>query len=96
VELAMMAKIISYSFKRGVLALSIFSLCAFPCTAQANGLVLLGPQLGSSLLLLLNSGSHCTLFTYDPNGNRISQTNSTVGSGVVVWGTDRYGCTLWG
>jgi hypothetical protein len=81
-------------FKAARIALC-FVAFALPASAQANGLVLIGPQIGSSLLFLLSSGSHCVVFTYDPNGNRTSQTNSTVGSGPALWGSDKFGCFAW-
>lgn len=78
------------------IALGCLLLFGLPTAAQANGLLLIGPQIGSSLLMLLGSGSHCTVFAYDPNGNRLSQGGSAVGSGAAVWGTDMYGCAVWG
>jgi hypothetical protein len=78
------------------IALGCLFFCGLPTAAQANGLLLIGPQIGSSLLMLLGSGSHCTVFAYDPNGNRLSQGSSAVGSGAAVWGTDMYGCAVWG
>lgn len=36
----------------------------------------------------------CFKYTYDKNGNRISKTNLTWGSGAT-WGSTTYGCFNW-
>lgn len=82
-------------FKTAKIALPLL-LVAVPNLAQAHGIMLIGPQIGSSLLLLLGSGSQCLGIVYDANGNRISQGSSTVGTGAAVWGADKYGCVVWG
>lgn len=92
----MLATILRRSLKTSKIALGLLLLSALPSSAQAHGLLLIGPQIGSSLLVLLGSGSQCLSIIYDPNGNRISQGSTTVGSSAAVWGTDRYGCAVWG
>lgn len=83
------------SFRMAKIALGCLLFCGLPTAAQANGLLLIGPQIGSSLLIMLASGSHCIGFTYDVNGNRTSQAVSTIGSGPTLWGSGTFGCFVW-
>ncbi len=39
--------------------------------------------------------NQCVIYTYDKNGNRITQVNAAVGAGVT-WGTPKYLCFIWG
>lgn len=40
------------------------------------------------------SNGICVVYTYDENGNRTSQTNST-GITIAQWGTGSWGCFNW-
>ncbi|CAN0573832.1 unnamed protein product, partial [Laminaria digitata] len=74
-------------------------LCAaqltFSAPAQANSLVILGPQLSQIMLSSLGAGSQCIYFVHDENGNRISQTAATIGAGPTLWGAGSFGCFVW-
>ncbi len=74
--------------------LGAMALCLLPVPAQAHSFLLVGP-LGPSMLILLGSGSHCVGFTYDANGNRTSQSTTTMGSGATLWGSGPFGCFVW-
>jgi len=66
-----------------------------PSGANANPLALMSGQLSSSLMAMVQAGSLCVVYTYDMNGNRTAQTNSSVGSGTTLWGSGNYGCFMW-
>ena len=76
-------------------AVAFFLGLSVPTSAQANGALLFGPQLGQSILLTLGSGSLCVSYTYDQNGNRTLQTAATISSSSTVWGAGTYGCFMW-
>lgn len=38
----------------------------------------------------------CVLYTYDPNGNRLSETITVGSGGTSVWNTGVWGCFKWG
>ena len=63
--------------------------------ASAQGWLMLGPQSSALALLALGTGSHCVTFTYDLNGNRLSQSSTTMGSGSTNWGSGSFGCFTW-
>ena len=38
----------------------------------------------------------CVIYTYDQNGNRLSQTNATLNTQPLAWGATTYPCFVWG
>lgn len=77
------------------LALPALALAFFPTPAQAKIWIPIGSQFAGAMFMLLDSSSHCIAYAYDVNGNRISVSSSTVGSGAVTWGTGKFGCFVW-
>lgn len=76
------------------IALGLLAL-ALPSQARANGLLLFGPQGSQTAIFLLSTGSLCVDLTYDPNGNRMAQGVSVIGSGMTLWGAGTFGCFVW-
>ena len=79
---------------RGSAIIGGASLCAAASPAQASGVLLLAPLIMQSAAITLNVDSRCVVFTYDKNGNRITQTTSTPPA-TTTWGSARYGCFAW-
>ena len=75
--------------------LLVCSLWAIPQPAQAK------PGVGAIMLILQNaaavmtSAGRCVVFTYDQNGNRLTQTVSVPSGATPVWGSASYGCFAW-
>jgi YD repeat-containing protein len=46
------------------------------------------------LTTALYDNGMCVAYSYDQNGNRVSQINSTTSSSAT-WGTSAWGCFLW-
>lgn len=74
---------------------AMLSACSLATAAEANPLVLMGGSLSASLTMLIQAGNLCVLYTYDANGNRLTQTNSSISAGTTTWGSGSYGCFMW-
>lgn len=79
------------AFRVGTL-LPALALALTPGHARAQSAVLLDVQ---ALAILVSSVSFCVTYTYDKNGNRISQVTANVGSAGANWGTGKFGCFVW-
>ncbi|MEI9425439.1 RHS repeat protein [Mesorhizobium sp. Cs1299R1N1] len=58
----------------------------------ANGTVQYGYDLLGRVTTALYDNGLCIAYTYDANGNRASQVNSTQ---TAVWGSAAWGCFKW-
>ena len=77
------------------LILSGTALCAFlPAPAHATPVVLINSQLIAAIQAV-STPNACIRYTYDLNGNRETQVNSTFGAPGVTWGSAVYGCFSW-
>lgn len=72
----------------GVAALS-------PTSAQANPLAMIVIIPAQTVIAMSATNMLCIKITYDENGNRLSQTASSVTLTETVWGTATYGCFVW-
>ena len=77
-------------------------------TAAAAASALLSPtpayaksNAGGLLIILQNASvvitgaSRCVTFTYDKNGNRITQATAAPPASSPTWGSSSYGCFAW-
>jgi hypothetical protein len=69
-------------------------LASLATPAGANPAFLINTQLSVSLLALVSSG-YCISYTYDQNGNRLTQSGLNFGSSGATWGAVPYGCFIW-
>lgn len=92
----------SYKFYRRSLgkvwlSLALLSIMSFPSVAQANPVALaLSVRAPMLTTAVLGTGSVCTAFFYDLNGNRTSVAFSTIGAVTTSWGAGTFGCFVWG
>jgi len=64
-----------------------------PAHARSNvGFVVAMLQNASAVMA---SASRCVFFTYDKNGNRLTQTTLSPPSSLPTWGSSSYGCFAW-
>ncbi len=45
--------------------------------------------------VMASATAQCTTLTYDKNGNRLSQTVTSIAASPVAWGGGMYGCFVW-
>ena len=80
----------------GRLLLSVLvGIIAFGSTTTAAGISYSYDKLGRVTTAVYDTGV-CIAYSYDPNGNRTSQTNTISGAPVSpIWGSGVWGCFSW-
>lgn len=80
-----------------VVATLIFSAPSIETAFAANGSVAYSYDALGRLTMVSYDTGVCIRYTYDPNGNRLSETIIVSGTGSTgVWGCFRWGQALWG
>lgn len=75
----------------GLIAIGFLCLPAAGDSAAAYGYDLVG-----RIATARYDDGTCTVYIYDPNGNRLSATTSNGGDAEApIWGTGTWGCFIW-
>lgn len=61
--------------------------------AEASGISMINAQLLAAIQTI-GAQPHCFTYTYDRNGNRLSQSSVNY-SATATWGSSVYGCSIW-
>lgn len=78
-----------------VKAIALLFACGLASTAQAETVTYTYDLQGRLTTALYDNGT-CIAYSYDPSGNRISQTTTNMSAPeTAVWGTGTWGCFSW-
>lgn len=83
------------SIRLGLLAVGLYMAGGFGNGGAATGSVAYGyDALGRIVTISFGIGL-CTIYRYDANNNRLTQTVATGTGGPLTWGTGTWGCYQW-
>lgn len=91
----MRLKTVRQLFGRTALAIGLGMAATTSGTAHATPLLVIANIPVDAVLAMSSANTRCVSITFDKNGNRQSQTVSSVTSTATIWGAASYGCFVW-
>ncbi len=80
---------------RTALLIGCSSMLMFASNVQASPAIAISVKSPVILASMMNSSNYCIHITYDENGNRTAQSDTSVTTTQTTWGSGTYACFTW-